>query len=180
MMWSYQINHTALVDADECSKGGTMDEQLTENEAMTRPHDSALVLLVDAQRRILLQHRDAHAARFPNTWGFVGGSIEEGETPEQAAYREIWEETGLMITAGLRLFMRFPWTSTEDQRLLWYVFYAPTEASEEDLVLGEGQALRFVPAEDIPQLNQHPAATTILTAVLASPPYADLRTGETM
>ncbi len=151
-----------------------MDEQLAGSKAMARPHDSALVLLVDAQRRILLQHRDAHAARFPNTWGFVGGSIEDGETPEQAAYREVQEETGLMITAPLTLFMRFPWTSTEGQRLLWYVFYAPTEAREEDLVLGEGQALRFVPAEDIPRLNQHPTATTILTAFLASPAYADL------
>ncbi len=161
-------------------RGGPVDEQLARDGAMARPHDSALVLLVDTQRRILLQHRDAHTARFPDTWGFVGGSIEEGETPEQAAHREIWEETGLMITAELTLFMRFPWTSTEDQRRLWYVFYAPTEASEEDLVLGEGQALRFVPAEDIPQLNQHPAATTILTAFLASPAYANLRTGETM
>jgi hypothetical protein len=51
--------------------------------------------------------------------------------------------------------MRFPWPSAERQRLLWYVFYAPTEAKEDDWVLGEGQALRFVPAEDIPRLNQH-------------------------
>jgi len=153
-----------------------MDEQLARHrdEARDRDHDAALVLLVDAQRRILLQHRDAHAPRFPNTWGFIGGSIEDGETTEQAAHREVREETGLMITAPLTLFMRFPWPSAEHPRLLWHVFYAPTEAREEDLILGEGQALRFVPAEDIPRLNQHPAATAILTAFLASPAYAHL------
>jgi len=48
------------------------------------------------------------------------------------------------------------------------------EAKEDDLVLGEGQALRFVPAEEIPRLNQHPSATTILTAFLSSPAYAHL------
>jgi 8-oxo-dGTP diphosphatase len=30
-------------------------------------------------------------------WTFPGGSIEEGETPEQAAVREVYEETGLKV-----------------------------------------------------------------------------------
>ena len=36
-------------------------------------------------------------------WYFPGGSLEHGESPEEAARREIREETGLEV-AGLRLF----------------------------------------------------------------------------
>ena len=32
-----------------------------------------------------------------NCWVFPGGKIEENETPEEAAKREVWEETNLII-----------------------------------------------------------------------------------
>src|SRR6185369_17968163 len=60
----------------------------------------AVVLLVDAAGAVLLQHRDEHAEVSPGQWGLPGGRLEPGETPEQAAHRELLEETGL--TADLR------------------------------------------------------------------------------
>lgn len=149
-----------------------MDEIWT--PAPERFIDAAIVLLVDARGRVLLQQRHQRAARFPGAWGFVGGGIEHGETPEQAAHRETWEETGLTITRPLLLFMRFPRPHDKNPRLTWHIFYAATAAGEADLILGEGQALRFVPAEEIPHLDLHPAAATILTAFLASTAYAHL------
>lgn len=35
-----------------------------------------------------------------NKWGFPGGAIELGETPEMAAIREVKEETGLDVEVG--------------------------------------------------------------------------------
>ena len=43
----------------------------------------------------------AHSTRCPTAWETVHGRIEPGESPEQAAVREVREETGLEI---LRLY----------------------------------------------------------------------------
>jgi 8-oxo-dGTP diphosphatase len=48
----------------------------------------------DAKRRLLLvQQRDS------GLWSTPGGMIEPGETPADAVVREVWEETGLRVTA---------------------------------------------------------------------------------
>ncbi|MCW3819487.1 NUDIX domain-containing protein [Micromonospora sp. DR5-3] len=66
-------------------------------------HPIACVLLVDRAGRLLLQLRDAHAPHHPNVWGLPGGHWEPGETIEEAALRELWEETGLRPAGPLRL-----------------------------------------------------------------------------
>jgi 8-oxo-dGTP pyrophosphatase MutT (NUDIX family) len=57
-------------------------------------HDVALLLLVDRERRILLQHRTADAPVLPGHWAFFGGQVEPGESVEAALRREALEELG--------------------------------------------------------------------------------------
>jgi 8-oxo-dGTP pyrophosphatase MutT (NUDIX family) len=53
----------------------------------------AVVVITDSKGRILLQQR-----RYPNgVWGIPGGLMELGETTEDVARREVYEETGLSI-----------------------------------------------------------------------------------
>ena len=57
----------------------------------------ATCLLVDDAGRILLMKRSKKCATYPDYWGLVGGFIDFGETPVQAAIREAKEEIGVTI-----------------------------------------------------------------------------------
>lgn len=72
----------------------------------------AKVLLVDAQDRVLLfSGIDRELPDEPPVWFPVGGGIDDGETLEEAAIRETFEETGIAIAhPGPALFSRrFRW-----------------------------------------------------------------------
>jgi 8-oxo-dGTP pyrophosphatase MutT (NUDIX family) len=59
---------------------------------------SAGVILVDREGRVLMQLRDDNPKiMYPNHWGLTGGAALPGETPDQAARREVTEETGLTL-----------------------------------------------------------------------------------
>jgi 8-oxo-dGTP diphosphatase len=51
------------------------------------------MLLVEKEGRFLLAVRTKKP--FPGCWSFPGGHVEKGETPYEAAKRELKEETGL-------------------------------------------------------------------------------------
>ena len=61
--------------------------------------ETARVLLVDPQKRVFLlkTHFDPEVDLEPR-WITPGGGIDPGETPRQAAVRELFEETGIRTT----------------------------------------------------------------------------------
>lgn len=50
------------------------------------------VIVQDEQGKVLLIRREDD-----NTWSLPGGLMERGETPDQAARREVLEETGVVV-----------------------------------------------------------------------------------
>ena len=136
----------------------------------------AVVLLVDREGRVLMQHRDSNARTAANQWAFPGGSIEAGEEPIDAAHRELLEETGLTVSEltpyGVHL---RPSVTNIDGRVEIHAFCAGTDATQDDVVLGEGQAMVFQTPEQATALDLGPTAVLLLPPFLASAEYAALR-----
>jgi 8-oxo-dGTP diphosphatase len=59
----------------------------------------AIVVLRNKEGSMLLLKRDISSRWAPEKWGFPGGKIDEGETPQAAAARELKEETTLSVNS---------------------------------------------------------------------------------
>ncbi|MEO3778826.1 NUDIX domain-containing protein [Micromonospora sp. B11E3] len=115
--------------------------------------------------------RDAHTPHHPNVWGLPGGHWEPGETIAETAVRELREETGLAPEASLRPFavQELP----QIDRVKHY-YWGRTEARQEDVVLGEGAAIVFVPADELFDGRPYtPGTPDVLARFLTSPEYAE-------
>src|SRR5579864_162103 len=92
---------------------------------------SAKVLIVDPSGRVLLfKGRDPSRPQERAVWFAVGGGLEPGEAPRDAAIREVREETGQVVTdlGPVVLARRFHWTfggSVYDQEETYYLVRMP-------------------------------------------------------
>jgi 8-oxo-dGTP diphosphatase len=135
----------------------------------------AVVLLVDRQGRILMQHRDSKARTSPNQWSFPGGKIEPHEEPVESARRELLEETGLSVDE-LTPFGVFYRPSVENAAASVEInaFCAATDATQDDVVLGEGQAMVFTTPEEAVTRDLGVTAIVLLPRFLDSEEYRKL------
>jgi 8-oxo-dGTP diphosphatase len=112
----------------------------------------ATLCYIRSQGKTLMVHRikksnDIHAGK----WNGLGGKLEPGETPEECARREIYEESGLIARKlewkGVLTFPKF--AHEED----WYAFvFVVTDFSGDVVDSVEGD-LHWVADEDIHRLN---------------------------
>lgn len=67
--------------------------QIEEPALKALGHVSAGIVLVDEQGRLTIREPTNHFGGY--NWTYAKGRLDPGETPQQAAHREVFEETGL-------------------------------------------------------------------------------------
>jgi 8-oxo-dGTP pyrophosphatase MutT (NUDIX family) len=116
----------------------------------------ANIIIFDSGNRVLLQRRTDN-----NTWGIIGGALEIGETLEETAKREAFEETGLIVEnlklfdifSGPDFFYEYPnGDQVYDVCVVYIVKSFKGEIRADDK---EGHALKFFPLNHLPaNINQ--------------------------
>lgn len=124
-------------------------------------------LLYNAKGEVLLQHRDdkpniAH----PGLWSLFGGSIDEGETIEDALVREVWEELEYRVKE------KHLWLIASQLGATFYIFLVPLALPVDKLVLHEGQGFGlFDPQQALETLSVSPVAKYALRTFMAEKQY---------
>ncbi len=111
---------------------------------------------------LLLTRRAADLSSHAGQWAMPGGRLDEGETPEEAALRELQEEVGLALDAGAVL-GRLDDYATRSGYLITPVVVWAGAAREVVPNAAEVAAIHRIPAAellraDAPLLNQVPGA----------------------
>ncbi len=106
------------------------------------------IIIQDLDGRVLLNLRDSNpGTTFANRWTLPGGRIEVNETAEQAARRELNEETGLELSLTFWKVYERPHPE-RDAVVEQHVFIGKKDHPS-SIVLGEGQALEFFGKEKV-------------------------------
>jgi 8-oxo-dGTP pyrophosphatase MutT (NUDIX family) len=110
------------------------------------PDRTVVVILPYREGQVLMQLRDdKEGIAFPGKWGFFGGAVEPGESPEDAARRELAEEIGYHTDRLTPLGS----TVIPEVEVLSHAFACSLEVELDELVLGEGMDMAWISLDEL-------------------------------
>jgi 8-oxo-dGTP diphosphatase len=128
---------------------------------------STNIILLNEECKVLLHLRDDKPTiLYPNMWVLPGGYIEDGETPEQCVIREMAEELGLELKA-VSLFV-----AAQRSYGFEHTFWARADFCVDDLVLTEGQAIKWFTLDEIRSMKLGYEDNALLEEFFRKKPFA--------
>jgi len=130
-------------------KGEILDQTIVRGDI--QPSDTyhlvVHIIIKNSQGEYLIQKRADTKESLPGIWAFTGGAAIRGESSEEAAIRELSEETGIYLTKGI---MKFENRSIRKDQLadMWYAL-VDVDVSTLKFQVEEVSALDFKSEEDI-------------------------------
>ena len=130
-------------------------------------YGAAGLVLVDGAGQLLLTHRSEYV-HFPGTWSFPGGALDEGETPADAALRELDEEVGVP-SAAVTVVSAVVGMDHEDWRYTYVLGTLNPQWTEVPLTPNwETQEAKWVAPDHLDTLPLHPGLATDLSTLRAA------------
>jgi 8-oxo-dGTP diphosphatase len=114
----------------------------------------AAAALVDPDRRVLITRRPP-GKPMAGLWEFPGGKVHEGETPEQALIRELYEELGIDVCPTCLAPLTFASHEYEDFHLLMPLYQIRTW--DGIITPREGQEIKWVRVNRLSDYPMPPA-----------------------
>jgi mutator protein MutT len=113
--------------------------------------------IIQKDGKYLLLKRASHSIHYPGLWDFAGGKLDPGETPKQAAIREIKEETNFDIEVDEEL-KQIEFKDVEHDLLFHY--FIPTSIKGDLKLSSDHSEFKWV--EGIEGLEVHPSVKLFL------------------
>jgi len=142
-----------------------MDQKTTSRSYPDLPR-VAVGAVVLKDNRVLLVRRAKPPAQ--GLWAIPGGSVELGETLQQAAEREILEETGITIQAKKPVYTFDLIEKDENNRIRFHYVIVDLMAdyiSGKPLPGDDADEVRWVSSEELKNLDVNPRTLTVLNSV---------------
>ena len=112
---------------------------------------ATLCYVIHDNKTLMLYRNKKENDYHEGKWNGLGGKFEQGETPEECAIREVYEESGLVVKDPvMKGLITFPLFDGIDD---WYVFVFVFNGFEGKLIDSPEGELKWIPNKELTELN---------------------------